>query len=222
MIEARGVWKVFEQGPMRVEAVRAAELVVAPRDLVAVMGPSGSGKTTLLTMLGAMLSPTRGEIRIGGRSLAGLSAPELALVRRRELGFVFQSFNLFGALTARQNVEVGLRLRGFADEEARAEALKALESVGLAERADFLPADLSGGQKQRVGVARALAGGPKVILADEPTGALDAENGRLVMGLLAAQARGAEAAVIVVTHDSRVARHADRVLHMEDGRLTCN
>ena len=219
IIEAKGVWKVFEQGKLRVEAVREADLSAGEGELVAIMGPSGSGKTTLLTMLGAMLSPTRGKISISGQSLESLSQQELAVVRRKKIGFVFQSFNLFGALSARQNVEVGLRLRGFADEEAKKEALRALGQVGLTDRADFLPEDLSGGQKQRVSIARALAGGPKLILADEPTGALDAENGRSVMELLTTCARQAGAAVVVVTHDPRVAQYTDRVLNMEDGRL---
>jgi putative ABC transport system ATP-binding protein len=219
IIEARGAWKVFEQGQLRVEAVRGAQFSVGSRELIAIMGPSGSGKTTLLTMLGAMLTPSSGDILIEGRSLAGLSSEELSVVRRRKVGFVFQAFNLFGALSARQNVEVGLRLRGFSNLEARRLAVESLAAVGLEDRADFLPADLSGGQKQRVSIARALAGGPKLILADEPTGALDAENGRSVMALLADCARKAGAAVVVVTHDPRVAQTADRVLHMEDGRL---
>lgn len=219
IIEAKGVWKVYEQGKLRVEAVRDAAFTAGAGDLVAVMGPSGSGKTTLLTMFGAMLSPTKGEIKIQGESLSGLSQEELARLRRKKIGFVFQAFNLFGALTARQNVEVGLRLRGYSDEAARKEALACLAQVGLSERADFLPEDMSGGQKQRVSIARALAGGPKLILADEPTGALDAENGRSVMELLTTCARKAGAAVVVVTHDPRVAEYADRVLRMEDGRL---
>lgn len=220
IIEAKAAWKVFEQGPLRVEAVRAAEFAAAAREVVAIMGPSGSGKTTLLTMLGAMLKPSQGDVVIDGLSLSGMSQSELSAVRRGRIGFVFQSFNLFGALTARRNVEVGLRLRGFSPADAREEALKSLSDVGLSDRADFLPADLSGGQKQRVSIARALAGGPRVILADEPTGALDAENGRAVMELLSGRARQAGAAVVVVTHDPRVAAAADRVLRMEDGRLT--
>ena len=218
ILEARNVWKVYENGVARVEAVRGAAFGVGAGQLVAIMGPSGSGKTTLLTMLGAMLTPTRGEILIEGRSLAGLSPQALAGVRRAKIGFVFQSFNLFPALTARENVEVGLRLRGRAPEASRAEALDALDKVGLRDRADFLPEDMSGGQKQRVSIARALAGRPRVILADEPTGALDANNGRAVMELLAERARETGSAVVVVTHDARMADCMDRVLTMEDGR----
>ncbi len=219
IIQALGVSKVYEHGSGRVEAVRRADLSVSAGEIVAIMGPSGSGKTTLLTLLGAMLRPTSGEVRIEGRSLAGLSQEELARVRRRKIGFVFQSFNLFPALTARQNVEVGLRLRGSAGERARAEAMRSLESVGLSGREDFLPSDLSGGQKQRVSIARALAGSPDLILADEPTGALDAKNGRAVIELLALRARESGSAVVVVTHDPRLTELMDRVITMEDGVL---
>ncbi|MBI5211065.1 MAG: ABC transporter ATP-binding protein [Elusimicrobia bacterium] len=219
ILEARGAWKIYENGVVRVEAVRGADFAVEDGEFVAVMGPSGSGKTTLLSMLGAMLSPTRGEIVVEGRSLADLSPRDLSCLRRRKIGFVFQAFNLFSALTARQNVEVGLRLRGFEGSAVAEEALKALDAVGLSRRADFVPADMSGGEKQRVSIARALAGGPQFILADEPTGALDAQNGKAVMELLAQRARESRAAVVVVTHDSRVAQFMDRVLHMDDGRL---
>ncbi len=219
LIEARGVSKVYDNGVARVEAVKDVDLSVAPGELIAIMGPSGSGKTTLLTLLGAMLTPTTGEILIEGRSLKGLAPLEMAEVRRRKIGFVFQAFNLFPALTAAQNVEVGLRLRGFSNEEAKGEAEKALSLVGLADRAGFRPEDLSGGQKQRVSIARALAGDPRLILADEPTGALDTQNGRGVIELLARRAREARAAVVVVTHDPRMADYMDRVLPMEDGRL---
>ncbi|MFA6318179.1 MAG: ABC transporter ATP-binding protein [Elusimicrobiota bacterium] len=220
ILEAAGIWKIYESGVIRVEAVRGADLAVEAGELVAVMGPSGSGKTTLLSILGAMLSPTRGSVLVEGEDLSSLDAAALSTLRRRRIGFVFQAFNLFGALTARQNVELGLRLRGWPEGDVGPEALRSLESVGLARRADFLPADMSGGEKQRVSIARALAGGPRFILADEPTGALDAENGKAVMDLLASRARESGAAVIVVTHDNRVARFMDRVVLMEDGRLT--
>jgi putative ABC transport system ATP-binding protein len=219
ILEAQDVWKVYSHGSLRVEAVRGANLALGAGELVAVMGPSGSGKTTFLTMLGAMLTPTKGDVRIAGQSIAGLRPQELAKLRRRHIGFVFQSFNLFPALTACQNVEVGLRLRGRSPEAAKAQALEALDGVGLVERADFLPEDLSGGQKQRVSIARALAGGPRLILADEPTGALDTSNGRAVIELLTNRARETGAAVVVVTHDPRVSDLMDRVLTMEDGRL---
>ncbi|MBI5624451.1 MAG: ABC transporter ATP-binding protein [Elusimicrobia bacterium] len=220
ILEAAGVWKVYETGLIRVEAVRGADLAVEAGELVAVMGPSGSGKTTLLSILGAMLSPTRGTVLVEGTDLSRLDPGELSTLRRRRIGFVFQAFNLFPALTARQNVELGLKLRGWPAEDVGEEALKSLDSVGLAQRADFLPADMSGGEKQRVSIARALAGGPRFILADEPTGALDARNGKAVMDLLSRRAREAGAAVVVVTHDSRIAAFMDRVVHMEDGRLT--
>lgn len=217
IVSARGVTKVYEHGAQRVHAVRRANLSVKAGEIVAVMGPSGSGKTTLLTLLGAMMRPTAGEIFIEGESLTGLSQEALALVRRRKIGFVFQSFNLFPALTARENVEVGLRLRGIGGEKGRSAALDALKSVGLSDREGFLPEDLSGGQKQRVSIARALAGSPKLILADEPTGALDSQNGRGVIELLTRRARETGAAVVVVTHDPRLMDYMDRVLTMEDG-----
>lgn len=217
IVQARGVTKVYEHGAQRVHAVRRANLSVKAGEVVAVMGPSGSGKTTLLTLLGAMMRPTAGEIFIEGESLTGLSQEALTLVRRRKIGFVFQSFNLFPALTARENIEVGLRLRGIGGDKGRSAALDALKSVGLSDREGFLPEDLSGGQKQRVSIARALAGSPKLILADEPTGALDSQNGRGVIELLTRRARETGAAVVVVTHDPRLMDYMDRVLTMEDG-----
>lgn len=219
MLETRDVWKVYGEGPGRVEAVRGACIAVRSGEIAAIMGPSGSGKTTLLSLLGAMLSPTRGEIVLEGQTLSGLGPRDLSELRRGKIGFVFQAFNLFPALTARQNVEAGLWLRGLGLEASRAEALRALDAVGLADRADFLPADLSGGQKQRVSIARALAGSPRVVLADEPTAALDATSGRAVMELLTRRARQAGAAVLVVTHDPRVEEFMDRVFLMEDGNL---
>ncbi len=217
IVMARGVTKVYEHGAERVHAVRRANLSVKAGEIVAVMGPSGSGKTTLLTLLGAMLRPTAGEIFIEGQSLTGLSQEALSLVRRHKIGFVFQAFNLFPALTARENIEVGLRLRGIGGEKGRAVAREALKAVGLSDREGFLPEDLSGGQKQRVSIARALAGSPKLILADEPTGALDSQNGRGVIELLTKRARETGAAVVVVTHDPRLMDYMDRVLIMEDG-----
>ncbi len=219
ILEARDAWKCYGEGPGIVEAVRGASFGVASGELAAIMGPSGSGKTTLLSMLGAMLTTTRGEILIAGRSLRGLKSSELSELRRRHIGFVFQSFNLFPALTARQNVETGLWLRGLSLTASRVESLRALDAVGLLDRAGFLPEDLSGGQKQRVSIARALAGSPSVILADEPTAALDAASGRAVMELLTRRARQAGAAVLVVTHDPRVREFMDRVYVMEDGRV---
>lgn len=219
ILEARDLWKVYEHGPARVEAVRAVDLLVPEGELVAIMGPSGSGKTTLLTLLGAMLSPTKGVISIDGCSLSDLSQEGRSELRRAKIGFVFQSFNLFGALTARQNVEVALRLRGMTPQQGAIAAGEALERVGLGDRADFMPEDLSGGQKQRVSIARALAGGPRLILADEPTGSLDAQNGRSVMEILSRLSREFRASVVVVTHDQRMTSFVDRILRMEDGRL---
>ncbi len=219
-IEARGVWKVYTQGNLKVEAVRGADMTAAPGEVVALMGPSGSGKTTLLTMLGGMLAPTRGDVLVEGRAFSSLTSAETARVRRAKIGYVFQHFNLFPALTASENVQAALRLRGLEPDAARAEAEKSLEAVGLSDRMEFLPEDLSGGQKQRVSIARALAGNPSYVLADEPTGALDAKNGRSVIELLVRRAKESGAAVVVVTHDPRLAEFMDRLYTMEDGRLT--
>jgi putative ABC transport system ATP-binding protein len=215
IIEASNVWKFYEQG--KVLAVKGASLAVYPGEMLAIVGPSGSGKTTLLAMLGAMLSPTRGVIRLGGRSLSSLSEGERTQVRRWQIGFVFQTFNLFPALTALENVEVALQLQGRRD--GRHRALSVLESVGIGHRVHFYPRDLSGGEQQRVAIARALVHEPRIILADEPTGSLDSRTGLAVARLLTERAREFKSAVVIVTHDFRLRPLMDRILVMEDGRL---
>jgi len=218
-LRAQGLTKVYREGAAEVVAVRDVSLAAEAGQVVGVMGPSGSGKTTLLSMLGAILRPTRGAIAICGRDIAGLDERELPLVRRRYVGFVFQSFNLFAALTAAENVEVALGLKGVPPGAARAEARRLLERVGLAHRAHALPRDLSGGEKQRVAIARALAGRPPLILADEPTASLDWRNGEQVMALLRQAAREAGSTVVVVTHDARVTPYLDVRLELRDGRV---
>ncbi|MCW8131972.1 MAG: ABC transporter ATP-binding protein [Planctomycetota bacterium] len=196
-------------------AVRGVTLTVFAGEVTVLMGPSGSGKTTLLTMIGGLLEPTEGFLSVCGVTLDDGSEPDRQRFRREKIGFVFQSCNLLQALTAEENVAVGLALRG----EDPGQAQRLLEQVGLGAKGEALPEELSGGQRQRVAIARALAGSPPVLLADEPTAALDAEQGRLVMGLLRRRAKTCGTAVLVVTHDPRVRDLSDRVIEMEDGRL---
>ena len=219
LIVAEGVSKVFGSGNTEVVAVEKVDLHVVAGELVLIMGPSGSGKTTLLSMLGGLLRPTEGRIWVAGEELTGLSERRLSEVRRRLVGFVFQSFNLLEALNVMENVEIALDVAGNHGSEARETASKLLSRLGLGERLRFRPRSLSGGEKQRVSLARALVNETRVILADEPTANLDAKNGREVMSLLKAVTREKDRAVVVVSHDERIRSVADRVLWLEDGRL---
>ena len=218
-IEAEGVSKIYKDGRFEVPAVQDVNLAAGPGEMVAIMGPSGSGKTTLLSMLGCMLRPTHGSIRIQGEEVAELDESRLPGVRRRHVGFIFQSFNLFAALNATENVEVVLKLKGYDRRKRREEAVRLLTAVGLEERLRFLPRDLSGGQRQRVSIARALAGDPPLILADEPTASLDWKSGEQVMELLQGVTRSDGRTVLIVTHDHRVMPYIDRSVRIEDGRL---
>jgi putative ABC transport system ATP-binding protein len=218
LLEARSLSKVYEEGPVSVEAVRDVSLQVPPGQSVAIMGPSGSGKTTLLSMIGCILRPTRGEVVIEGRPVRW-DEDDLSRVRLDSIGFVFQSFNLFSALTALENVEVALDLRGVRGPEARRRAAEMLEAVGLGDRLNFLPRDLSGGQKQRVSIARALINRPPLILADEPTGNLDSKTGHAVIELLRDLVVRQSRSVVVVTHDTRMMDLVHRVYRLEDGVL---
>jgi putative ABC transport system ATP-binding protein len=183
------------------------------------MGPSGSGKTTLLSILGCMLTPTEGTVRVCGHSTDGAGPEDLALLRRKHVGFVFQSFHLFPTLSATDNVRLALDVRGEPSRPARARSREALARVGLAHKAKVFPRELSGGEQQRVAIARAIVGAPSIILADEPTAALDGENGQAIMTILAEIARERGHAVLIVTHDPRILPFADRVVHIEDGRI---
>jgi putative ABC transport system ATP-binding protein len=219
MIEAKELVQVRGDGAARVQALKGISLALAGGELTLLMGPSGSGKTTLLTVLGCMLSPTAGTIGICGRSTAGLDAEALAELRRQRIGFVFQSYHLFPTLTAAENVRLALDVRGEGTDEARAKAGAALDTVGLAHKARSFPRELSGGEQQRVAVARAIVGGASLILADEPTAALDSENGHAVMTVLADIAKDPNRALFIVTHDPRLIPFADRILRIEDGRI---
>jgi putative ABC transport system ATP-binding protein len=216
-LAADSVMKTFGEGETLVQAVRGVNLEVAPGEVVLIMGPSGSGKTTLLSMLGAMLKPTSGRIIAAGSDLTALPESKLPRFRAHTFGFVFQDFNLLGALSARENVELALNLAGVSGKTARSRAFELLEGFGLSDRLDFKPHKLSGGEKQRVAIARALANQPPVILADEPTANLDSKIGHEIARLLRNVASEEKRAVVMVSHDSRLKEVADRTLWLEDG-----
>lgn len=219
IIEVKNLWKIYEEGRVKVEAVKDVSLSVKEGEMVAVMGPSGSGKTTLLSMMGCILKPTVGDVIIKGIKINGLDERKLPEIRNKYIGFIFQAFNLFPSLTASENVEIALSLKGIKGKESKYESKRLLEKVGLGERIDFLPRDLSGGEKQRVSIARALAGIPPLILADEPTGNLDSRTGLEVIRILKESTIREGSSVVIVTHDGRIAEIVDRVLYLEDGRI---
>jgi len=216
-IQARDVTKVFGTGDLAFTALRGVDLDVGTGELALLVGPSGSGKTTLLSILGAVLSATSGSVSLLGRELTGLSRNQLARVRLEQLGFVFQGHNLIRALSALDNVALPLELRGWSRRRARQQAAQMLEQVGLADKADSLPTQLSGGQAQRVAIARALAPHPPILLADEPTAALDAATGRSATELMKDLTQELGTTALVVTHDERIFDLADRIVHIEDG-----
>jgi putative ABC transport system ATP-binding protein len=219
VIEAIDVVKHLGRGAGEVQALRGVSLKLAPGELTLLMGPSGSGKTTLLSILGCMLSPTSGTVRLRGEPTTGANHGRLARLRRQHVGFIFQSYHLFPTLSALDNVRLALDVRGQHGQEATARARDVLATVGLSHKKDAFPHQMSGGEQQRVAIARAIAGNPSVILADEPTGALDTEHGHAVMTALAAIARDPAHGVLVVTHDPRVRPFANRILYIEDGRI---
>jgi putative ABC transport system ATP-binding protein len=216
VLELRDVRRVHGSGPTAVHALRGVSLSIRPGELVAVMGPSGSGKSTLLTLAGGLDTPTSGEVLVENVALPGLSRRDLAKLRRRSVGYVFQDFNLIPALTALENVALPRELDGIPTRRARKEALAALAELDLSELADRFPDDMSGGQQQRVAIARAIVGDRRLVLADEPTGALDSETGEAVLRLLRARV-DAGAGALLVTHEARHAAWADRVVFLRDG-----
>jgi putative ABC transport system ATP-binding protein len=218
-IEVKNLVKTYGAGETAVNALKSIDLDVAESELLLLLGASGSGKTTLISIIGCILSATAGSCQIRGIETIGLPQSKLQKIRLENIGFIFQGFNLFPALTAAENVEIALDVKGVHGRLARKKAAELLERVGLKEKLKTYPADLSGGQKQRVAIARALAGEPKIILADEPTAALDSDSGKLIMDLLQELAHEQNRAVIVVTHDSRIFDYADRIVHIEDGRI---
>src|SRR5437867_1192903 len=218
LIRLDGVTKVFYTDEVETHALSGIHLEIRGGEYVSIAGPSGCGKSTLLSILGLLDSPTDGAYLLNERPVQGLKLAERARIRNREIGFIFQSFNLIGDLTVFENVELPLTYRGMRAGERTKRGSEALERVGMAHRARHLPSQLSGGQQQRVAVARAVAGSPLILLADEPTGNLDSKSGEAVMELLRELHRGG-ATLCMVTHDPRYARHADRTIHLFDGRI---
>ncbi|HET7535637.1 MAG TPA: ABC transporter ATP-binding protein [Candidatus Didemnitutus sp.] len=218
LIKLEGVTKVFLTDEVETHALSGIHMEIRKGEYVSIAGPSGCGKSTLLSILGLLDTPTDGTYYLNGRPVHGLTLPERARIRNREIGFIFQSFNLIGDLTVYENVELPLTYRGMPANERKQRVTEALEKVGMGHRAKHLPSQLSGGQQQRVAVARALAGHPAVLLADEPTGNLDSKNGDAVMELLHSLHK-AGSTIVMVTHDARFARHAERTIHVFDGRV---
>jgi putative ABC transport system ATP-binding protein len=218
LITLQSVTKVFLTDEVETHALSEIQMEIGKGEYVAIAGPSGCGKSTLLSILGLLDSPSSGQYLLNGRPVAELGGAERARVRNREIGFIFQSFNLIGDLSVFENVELPLTYRGMKAAERRQRVAAALERVGMAHRAKHLPSQLSGGQQQRVAVARAVAGEPLILLADEPTGNLDSKSGEAVMDLLK-ELHQSGATICMVTHDPRYARHADRSIHLFDGRV---
>jgi putative ABC transport system ATP-binding protein len=219
VLAATSMTKTFAEGREQVEVLKGVSIELERGEIVSLEGPSGSGKTTLLSILGCILTPTAGQLMIDGQEVDYRAPRALPAIRRKSIGFVFQQFNLFPALTALENVEYALNIKGHKGREARVAAERAISSVGLSDRSHFLPRDLSGGQKQRVAVARALAGTPPVLLADEPTANLDSSVGMQVLELFRALAKQHACALLIVTHDPRVRAIVDRVEQIRDGRI---
>lgn len=218
-IVARGVDMVFQTGSQQFHALKEINLDVNVGDIHLLMGPSGSGKTTLLSILGGILTPTKGRVSLLGQELTRMSRSKLAKFRLNSIGFIFQEFNLFPALTAIENIELALDMKGIKGRAGRIAAMDLLEQVGLEHKAKSLPRDLSGGQKQRVAITRALTGNPQIIMADEPTAALDSQSGHAVITLLRKLAKEHNRTVLMVTHDPRIIDVADQVTYLEDGIL---
>ena len=218
VIDMQGITKVFYTDEVETHALAEVNVQIARGEYVSISGPSGCGKSTLLSIIGLLDTPTGGKYLLNGRRVEDLTMAERAHVRNREIGFIFQSFNLIGDLTIYENVELPLTYRGMGSAERKERVIAALERVEMAHRAKHLPSQLSGGQQQRVAVARAVAGSPSILLADEPTGNLDSKNGEAVMSLLK-ELHGEGATICMVTHDPRYALHAERAVHLFDGRV---
>jgi putative ABC transport system ATP-binding protein len=219
ILEGKALIKELGEGAGKVIALKGVDLRLKTGEMTLLMGPSGSGKTTLLSIVGCILKPTSGTLELGGVTVTGQSAEGLAKLRREQIGFIFQSYNLFPTLTAEENVLLALDVRRKFDRSARDQARDLLDLVGLTKRMKAYPRNMSGGERQRVAIARALVGGPSIILADEPTAALDSTNGQAIMALLAQVAKDTSRAVFVVTHDARIISYANRIIKIEDGLI---
>ena len=218
-IELKDVWKIFQMGEIEVPAVRGLTVQVRKHEFLSIMGPSGSGKSTALNMIGALDIPTRGTIKLDGIDIETLDESELAQVRGRKIGFIFQKFNLIDSLSAFDNVALPMMFQNISSEEKINRTTRLLTSVGLKERMKHRPNELSGGEQQRVAIARALANNPDIILADEPTGNLDSQTGKDIMNLLAQLHKRDKKTIIVITHDPNIAKYAERKLRLIDGRI---
>jgi putative ABC transport system ATP-binding protein len=219
VLQTTGLRKQYQMGEVAVDALRGVDFVVRQGEFVAIMGPSGAGKSTLLHLMGGLDTPSDGDIALGGKRLAHLSDDEITIVRRRQVGFIFQFFNLLPTLTAAENVALPLLIDGKRIEEYAGRVDELLDLVGLGERRDHRPDQLSGGEQQRVAIARAFVNDPKIVLADEPTGNLDSKSGTVVLELLRQACKDLSATVVMVTHDPRAASYADRVVFLRDGRV---
>ncbi|MBI2663888.1 ABC transporter ATP-binding protein [Candidatus Woesearchaeota archaeon] len=218
VIRLENVWKIYQMGEVKVEALRGLSFEVSSGEFVAIEGPSGSGKSTAMNMIGALDYPTKGSVYLDDHDISRLSESQLAVIRGRKIGFVFQQFNLLANLSALENVELPMMFQGVAVSARRERARQLLVSVGLGERLMHKPSELSGGQQQRVAIARALSNDPEVLLADEPTGNIDSRTGREIMKLIAGLNRQGKT-VVMITHDRSLAKLADRIEHLKDGRL---
>jgi putative ABC transport system ATP-binding protein len=217
-MELRGVWKIYRMGDFDVPALGGVDLTIKASEFMAITGPSGCGKSTMLNMIGCLDKPTRGKILLEGRDISEFGANELARIRGKKIGFIFQTFNLYPTLTALENIQLPMRIHEFPEKDIEETSKKLLDTVGLAERGAHFPAQLSGGQQQRVAVARALSTGPSILLADEPTGNLDTKAGGEVMEVFK-RLNGEGLTIVMITHDMRIAEYAGRVVRMLDGKI---
>lgn len=218
-IELQDVWKIYRMGEFDVPALRGVDLAIKAREFVAITGPSGCGKSTILNMIGCLDMPTSGKVFLEGRDISEFRSDELARVRGKKIGFIFQTFNLYPTLTALENIQLPMRIHEFPEKEVEDTSRKLLEMVGLSERGTHFPAQLSGGQQQRVAVARALSTGPSILLADEPTGNLDTKSGGEVMDVFK-RLNSEGLTIVMITHDPRIAGYAGRLVKMLDGKIT--
>jgi len=218
VIKAKGIAKVYQMGEVQVHALRGVDISIKEGEVVSIMGPSGSGKSTLMNIIGCLDRPTSGEYYLDGQLVSNMSDDELAIVRNKKVGFVFQNFNLLSRSTALINVELPLRYSGVKNER-KEKAIQALESVGLGDRVNHKPTELSGGQQQRVALARAIINNPSIIMADEPTGNLDSKSGKEIMELLLNMNKKSGTTLIIVTHDPKIAKQTQRVIELYDGKV---